>query len=162
MDQLRKQHMMEEEDFTTHYLQGKKYQGPYQQENSLVTAEAEALKAAAKRIIMEDLTPNTRIVFLTDALSVVTALKNKKNTDLQYLTQVMAEITCKVAQVTVQWIPSHCDIDGNEKADHLAKKGVEMDQNDLSDMKRQRGTFAKKWSSIHPQHYPKDRLSSLD
>ena len=71
---------------------------------------------------MEGLTPNTRIVFLTDALSVVTALKNKKNTDLQYLTQVMAEITCKVAQVTVQWIPSHCDIDGNEKADHLAKK----------------------------------------
>ena len=33
--------------------------------------------------------------------------------------------------ITLLWIPSHCDISGNEKADELAKAGGEQDQVDI-------------------------------
>ena len=31
-------------------------------------------------------------------------------------------------RTVIQWIPSHCDVEGNEKADSLAKTGVEEEQ----------------------------------
>ena len=33
-------------------------------------------------------------------------------------------------EITILWIPSHCDVGGNEKADELAKQGTLMDQRD--------------------------------
>ena len=39
------------------------------------------------------------------------------------------ESLCKLdAQVTMLWIPAHCDIDGKEKADELANGGAKDDQ----------------------------------
>ena len=34
--------------------------------------------------------------------------------------------------ITMQWIPSHCGVLGNETADSLAKKGATQDQTDRS------------------------------
>ena len=32
-------------------------------------------------------------------------------------------------KIVLLWIPSHCDVAGNERADELARLGTEMDQN---------------------------------
>ena len=34
------------------------------------------------------------------------------------------------AEVTLLWIPSDCDVDGNERADELAKQGTMLDQSE--------------------------------
>ena len=93
-------------------------------------AETEALRAAAKHI---ENSPHLshRVVFLSDALSVLQALQTGKDTDLNNL---MSNITrlCMKHTVILQWIPSHCGIHGNETADTLAKEGTTYAQNDRS------------------------------
>ena len=67
------------------------------------------------------------MVFLTDARSVLQALQSGKLTDLQKL---LNELSYQY-RVTMQWIPSHCGIPGNEKADQLAKEGAAEEQPDV-------------------------------
>ena len=64
------------------------------------------------------------MVFLTDALSVLQALTAGKETELQQELQFFA----RSRRVALQWIPSHCGIPGNEKADELAKQGAQQKQ----------------------------------
>lgn len=66
---------------------------------------------------------NMQVVFLTDALSVLQALSNNK---LPQLERTINSI--KSLKTVIQWIPSHCGILGNEKADKLAKEGAQQDQ----------------------------------
>ena len=65
----------------------------------------------------------------TDSLSLQSALaeNNWKDRDpwLKKIKEVLFELK---EPVTLLWIPSHCDIPGNEKADELAKVGGEFDQ----------------------------------
>ena len=68
---------------------------------------------------------------------------------------------CKRHQVTLQWIPSHCDVQGNEKADTLAKEGSTKEQVDRSTTLGETKTVIKakqhsKWLQQHPQHNKKD------
>ena len=42
--------------------------------------------------------------------------------------KMLAEIQSKF---TILWIPSHCDIEGNERADELANRGRLKDQNEV-------------------------------
>ncbi|CAG2230681.1 unnamed protein product [Mytilus edulis] len=65
----------------------------------------------------------TQVVFLTDVLSVLQALKNDK---LRQLQQALYNI--KSLTTVIQWIPSHCGVWGNEQADKLAKYGAEQQQ----------------------------------
>ena len=63
--------------------------------------------------------------------------------------------------MTLQWIPSHCDVQGNEKADALAKEGSTKEQVDKSTTLRETKTAIKakqqtKWMQQHPQHNKKD------
>lgn len=54
-------------------------------------------------------------------------------------------------QVTLLWIPSHCDIPGNERADALAKEGSELNQeNTLVTHKIVKSKIkARKWKVSH-------------
>jgi ribonuclease HI/endonuclease/exonuclease/phosphatase family metal-dependent hydrolase len=85
-------------------------------------AEVEALILAAQ-MATNNLDKDAHVVFLTDALSVLEAVTNNK---LPRLEEALKSIKC--ARIVLQWIPSHCGIHGNEKADILAKAGAEKEQ----------------------------------
>ena len=93
-------------------------------------AEAEALKTAAAHIeVSTHDSPN--VVLLTDALSVLQALQSNRDTELNDLSAALASL-CRGHAVTLQWIPSHCNVPGNKAADSLAKEGTTKEQVDRS------------------------------
>jgi ribonuclease HI len=67
-----------------------------------------------------------KIVFLTDALSVVTALKSQKSTELNELRVALRRLKHIYQKAVVLWIPSHCSVPGNEDADKLAREGSRL------------------------------------
>ena len=93
-------------------------------------AEAEALKTvAAHTEVSTHASPN--VVLLTDALSVLQTLQSNRDTELNDLSTTLASL-CGRHAVTLQWIPSHCNLPGNKAADSLAKKGTTKEQVDIS------------------------------
>ena len=144
-----------------------KYPGGSDESISLATgrystnyrAEAIALKTGAAHI--ENSTKATHnVVFFSDALSVLQALQSGREKELNDLFTALSSL-CKRHQVTLQWIPSHCDVQGNEKADSLAKEGSTKEQVDRSTTLRETKTVIKakqhsKWLQQHPQHNKKD------
>lgn len=85
-------------------------------------AEVDALLKAANTIAPRA-DQTTQVVFLTDALSVLQAYNSDKQPSLK-----KAINNIKSFRTVLQWIPSHCGIEGNEKADELAKRGAEKEQ----------------------------------
>ena len=86
-------------------------------------AEVEALQHAVHAV--KDLSKTgEKVVFLTDALSVLEALQNNK---LPKLSKALQELASD-KEVSLQWIPAHCGIPGNEKADQMAKTGARQQQ----------------------------------
>ena len=122
-------------------------------------AEAVALKTGAAHF--ENSTKATQnVVFFSDALSVLQALQSGKEKELNDLFTALSSL-CKRHHVTLQWIPSHCDVQGNEKADTLAKEGSTKEQVDKSTTLRETKTAIKAkqqsmWLQRHPQHNKRD------
>ena len=85
-------------------------------------AEVQALIHAANTI-SDRVNHDNQVVFLTDALSVLQAMTSNK---LPQLEQALNNI--KSLRTVLQWIPSHCGVQGNEEADRMAKLGAEEDQ----------------------------------
>ena len=93
-------------------------------------AEALAMKTAISKIPNN---PNKlqNIVLFTDSKSVLEALKHETYNlpvirDLAFTINHFIKTFDK--NITLQWIPSHCNINGNERADKLAKKGAMEEQ----------------------------------
>ena len=97
-----------------------------------MTAEQVAIREAVngieKKAVRKD-----KIVILTDSLAASISLKNHNKAQArQDLTE---EITEKIHLLRHQkeiiiescWIPAHCEIEGNEKADHEAKEGLDSE-----------------------------------
>ena len=76
-------------------------------------------------------TRKDKIVILTDSLAASISLKNHNKAQARQ--DLIEEITEKTHRLRHQkeimtqicWIPAHCGIDGNEKADHEAKEGLD-------------------------------------
>ena len=79
-------------------------------------AEAMALEEAATLLERSKRTKNN-VVFLTDALSVLQSIKSNKDKEQHSLLTNLP----KRYNTTLQWIPAHCGLRGNELADTLAK-----------------------------------------
>ena len=75
------------------------------------------------------------MVVFTDAKSVLQALDNSNDKDLvirNLADSISNLITTHKVMVTLQWISGHSRVQGNEKADELAKQGAKCHQNNVS------------------------------
>uniref|UniRef100_A0AAG5DGL5 Reverse transcriptase domain-containing protein n=1 Tax=Anopheles atroparvus TaxID=41427 RepID=A0AAG5DGL5_ANOAO len=93
---------------------------------SIFIAELAAIFCALTKINTK--APGEYFIF-TDSLSAVEALKSVKairssNIFVNKILELLCELFDKEFRISLIWIPAHCGIPGNEKADALAKKGV--------------------------------------
>ena len=90
-------------------------------------AEVKAISQGAQAIL--DIVGNHKedVVFLTNSKSVLDAFACHGEYELRVKLSKLIENR----RVVLQWIPAHCGISGNEKADELAKRGANMQQENL-------------------------------
>ena len=83
-------------------------------------AEAMALNTAATEMLSNLDKTHKKIVFFSDALSVLDALQPPppppppppSKSEIDHLTSILSQLNDQVA-VTLQWIPAHCEVHGN-------------------------------------------------
>ena len=68
--------------------------------------------------------PCQPVVFLSDALSVLRALKNN---NFSNRTEALQKVR-RVRRPVLQWVPFHCEMPENERADKLAKQEAQENQ----------------------------------
>ncbi|XP_064648747.1 uncharacterized protein LOC135500960 [Lineus longissimus] len=129
-------------------------------------AEAVAIEEATKRLKQKRNKTRHRIVIFTDALSVLKAMQDPKKEEMQNLTTSLRALCSCRKKVVLQWIPAHCNIKGNEKADHLAKEGSQLHQSDLSLTYKEAKTNIKaaywtKWKEEHKGYNANDNYNKL-
>lgn len=100
-------------------------------DTSIMTAETLAIKVAMQHINDRGI---QRAVLLTDSQSACSFLKKSKNTRLR--NSVANEILEKAKRnrTTIQWIPSHVRVEGNDIADDLARQALSAEfvlENDI-------------------------------
>ena len=128
------------------------------------TAEATAILQGAKDLL-ENLNTPTKVVFLSDAKSVLEAIDHNKNKELNPLFKALS-VLANQHEVVLQWIPAHCGISGNEKADSLAKEGSLKEQTNNSTTYHEAKTIVKnkqslKWKTQRPNHNKLDPYYNL-
>ena len=128
-------------------------------------AEAMALEEAATILERSERTKNN-VVFLTDALSVLQSIKSNKDKEQHSLITKLTDLS-KRYNTTLQWIPAHCGLRGNELADTLAKQGAHLEQNDSTTTYSEEKTIIKsclkrKWKLEHPKYNKADAYNQLE
>lgn len=85
--------------------------------------ELEAILIALRQIMV--LRQNfSNVVILSDSRSALQAISNNKVCDSKRLFKCRSLLKSLADFVVLQWVPSHCGVEGNERADYLAKKGT--------------------------------------
>ena len=66
---------------------------------------------------------------ITDSMSMWMALKTDdwKNKDY-HLAEIKTKLADISSRITLLWVPSHCKIPGNDRADELANQGTKLSQ----------------------------------
>ena len=71
-------------------------------------------------------------IICTDSLSMHSALKNNDWRNTTNLIVQIKELTREIeARITLLWVPAHCELQGNDKADELALAGSKMQQDNV-------------------------------
>ena len=131
-------------------------------------AELEAIKEAL--IILERITPSipkARAVLLSDSRSVLEKLEDSKGEERQYLAKCLGNVVRNTENLVLQWIPAHCRIEGNERADRLAKEGPVLEQIESDLTYREVKSIIKtslnnKWKESHPEYNKQDGVYCLN
>ena len=100
---------------------------------AIVTAEMVAIKKAieiSKFNITKEKNKKTKIAIFTDSLSTLQALEGDQTKSARFdiiteLNEKYTEAFNNNIEITLVWIPAHCDLNGNEEADHLARQGTQ-------------------------------------
>ncbi|XP_041349305.1 uncharacterized protein LOC121368632 [Gigantopelta aegis] len=71
---------------------------------------------------------DTHLFFLTDCKSVLETVMSPAKTNTSGALQRALSQLSQTRTIALQWIPSHCDISGNEEADRLSKAGSKRQQ----------------------------------
>ena len=97
------------------------------QQSTNYTAEAYALVAGAQTLNKEERLP-TNTVYLTDCRSILQSHQSPGGE--QILSTIRQELSLleNKTSVTLQCIPSHCRVGGNEEADLMSKMGSKLEQ----------------------------------
>ena len=119
--------------------------------SSIYTAELSALKMALD--VIEHANGRCFVIF-TDSLSCLTALqsKNLKHPYIVQLLETLFKLSTLGKRIVFVWIPSHTGIQGNEKADKLAKEALDLDVTEINipctDLKSKITTYIRnKWQA---------------
>ena len=109
---------------------------------------------------------NKNIVLLSDAKSVLQALHNPRNREHSNLKASLLQLGLSAQQIVLQWLPGHCNIWGNTRADQLAKEGSQLEQLDGGSSYAESKTLvkaamARKWKSDHPDSDPSDPIHGM-
>ncbi|GFU99454.1 uncharacterized protein LOC103524116 [Trichonephila clavipes] len=95
--------------------------------------EVEAIHIALQQLAVR-LPPIERAVILSDSISALQALSNYNENNCLHV-QNCRELLGKIkGKIVFQWVPSHCGLWENERADFLAKKGTGILQNFRRDL----------------------------
>ena len=127
-------------------------------------AEAEALKTAAAHIEVSTHASHSAVL-LTDALSMLHACLSNRDTNHNHLSAALASL-CRSHAVTLQWIPSHCNVPDHEAAHSLAKEDTTKEQVDRSTSYPEVKTILKakqhsKWRLEYPWYKKADSYNLL-
>ena len=89
-------------------------------------AEEKAVHEALEILSQEPFPPSHAVIF-TDCRSVLQKLSSPEDTTSRQIHTLLSQLSTTTT-TSMQWIPAHCNIAGNEKADSLAKCGSKMIQ----------------------------------
>ena len=105
------------------------------------------------------------VVIFTDALSVLSKLQNPCQKDLNKVETALVYLTAH-SNLTLQWIPAHYGMQGNEQADQLDREASWNKRTDtpLTPMKRPSSKLSprKKWKQQLPNNNQSDSLHKLN
>ncbi|GFX62747.1 uncharacterized protein LOC103524116 [Trichonephila clavipes] len=95
--------------------------------------EVEAIYIALQQLAVR-LPPIERAVILSDSTSALQALSNYNENNCLRVQNCRELLGKMKGKIVFQWVPSHCGLWGNERADFLAKKGTGILQNFRRDL----------------------------
>ena len=95
-------------------------------------AEMVALRSALESLLESPRTTEEPLIICTDSQSALASLRAgpaAQTTPLGIaIWQSLKELATNGRTIHLQWVPSHCGIQGNERVDAIAKEASEMDQ----------------------------------
>ena len=97
------------------------------QQSTNYRAEAYTLLTKAQTLNQKERFP-TNTVFLTDCQLILQSLQSPGGDQIFSTIRQELSLLKNKTSVTLQWIPSHCGVGGNEEADWLSKMGSKLEQ----------------------------------
>ena len=117
-------------------------------------AECKAIEGTLTTLL--GITTWTTAVIFTDSKAAIEKIRSGPgNQNDEVGNNIWASLTTlsqRNQQVTLQWIPSHCGVEGNERADRLAAEGASMEQSEVPLPLRIAKARIKKWAK--ERHVP--------